>query len=268
MNILDTIIQHKLKEVADRKERVSVKSLEESVYFPVKTISLKKALQQGNASGIIAEIKRKSPSQGIINGNVDIETISMGYFHAGASALSILTDHEFFGGSNEDLIRARQITTAPILRKDFIVDEFQLIEAKSLGADVILLIAASLEPKRIQSLAKVARSLGLEVLLEVHDEDELQRNLESGADLMGVNNRNLKTFEVSVNISRQLAELIPSEFAKISESGIDSVDTILELRKSGYQGFLMGQNFMKSEHPERVCADFILELNKRKANEA
>ena len=172
----------------------------------------------------------------------------------------MLTDYEFFGGTSDDLVTARKVVDVPILRKEFIVDEYQIAEAKAIGADVILLIAACLEPEKIKWLTSVAHGLGLEVLLEVHDEAELMSNLDSGADLLGVNNRNLKTFEVSVDVSRELAEKIPASFVKISESGIDNVSTVQELRRYGFEGFLMGQNFMKHEKPEEACRRFIEEL--------
>ena len=260
MNILETITAHKRKEVALRKEKTPFAVLEKEPGFSRTCFSLVQSLRQPNASGIIAEIKRKSPSQGIINPNVLVEEIASGYAAAGCSGLSILTDHEFFGGTTDDLEKARRLVNVPILRKDFMVDEYQITEAKAIGADVILLIAACLEPDQIKWFTAVAHGLGLEVLLEVHDEVELLRNLDSGADLLGVNNRNLKTFEVSVDVSRELADKIPSSFVKISESGIDQVNTVLELRKYGYEGFLMGQNFMKHERPGEACGEFVEEL--------
>lgn len=260
MNILDKIIAHKLKEVEVQKEKIPFSVLEKEADFSRTCISLVQRLKQPAASGIIAEIKRKSPSQGIIHPNVVVDEIASGYATASCSGLSILTDYEFFGGTTDDLIKARRVVDVPILRKEFIVDEYQIAEAKAMGADVILLIAACLEPEQIKWFTSVAHGLGLEVLLEVHDEAELMSNLDSGADLLGVNNRNLKTFEVSVDVSRELAEKIPSSFVKVSESGIDQVSTVLELRKYGYEGFLMGQNFMKHERPGEACRRFIEEL--------
>jgi len=260
MNILDQIIEHKRTEVATRKSLYPVKLLEQSIYFATQPVSLKKYVQREDKSGIIAEIKRKSPSKGVINAYVSVERTSIGYMQAGASALSILTDNHFFGGSNDDLTLARKYNFCPILRKDFTIDEYQIIESKSIGADAILLIAAALEPKRLKGLAAFAHSFGLEVLLEVHDEAELNANLEAGADLIGVNNRNLKTFELNVEVSKRLAGIIPSNAVKVSESGIESVSTIIELRKFGFEGFLMGQNFMQHSRPEVVCKEFIDEL--------
>ena len=203
MNILDKIIEHKHKEVAERKSLYPVKLLEQSIFFSSPTVSLKKYIQRKDKSGIIAEIKRKSPSKGIINSSVSVERTSIGYMQAGASALSILTDKEFFGGSNDDLTIARKFNFCPILRKDFTVDEYQIIEAKSIGADAILLIAAALAPKRLAELASAAKGLGLEVLLEVHNKEELDANLNANVDLIGVNNRDLKTFTLSLYVSKQ-----------------------------------------------------------------
>lgn len=262
MNILDEIIAYKKKEVADRKELYPVKLLEQSHYFATPPVSLKKYIQRDDLSGIIAEIKRKSPSKGMINPHVSVERTSIGYMQAGASALSVLTDTNFFGGSNDDLMTARKFNFCPILRKDFTIDEYQIVEAKSIGADAILLIAAALPPARVKELAAFAHSFGLEVLLEVHNEEELNTNLDAQADLIGVNNRNLKTFELSVEISKQLAKRIPNSVVKVSESGIESVATILELKKYGYEGFLMGQNFMQHARPEIAAKEFIDELKK------
>lgn len=262
MNILDQIIEHKRKEVSDRKELYPVKFLEQSIYFGTQPVSLKKYIQRDDKSGIIAEIKRKSPSKGVINSYISVERTSIGYMQAGASALSVLTDKQFFGGSNEDLTIARKYNFCPILRKDFTIDEYQIIEAKSIGADAILLIAAALEPSRLRSLASFAHTFGLEVLLEVHNEDELNGSLDAGADLIGVNNRNLKTFELSIEVSKRLAPLIQTAVVKVSESGIESVQAILELKKFGYQGFLMGQNFMQHSRPEVACKELIDDLRK------
>lgn len=262
MNILDKIIEHKRKEVAERKELYPVKFLEQSIYFGSQPVSLKKYIQREDKSGIIAEIKRKSPSKGIINPHVSIEKTSIGYMQAGASALSVLTDDNFFGGSNEDLTTARKYNFCPILRKDFTIDEYQIVEAKSIGADAILLIAAVLEPSRMKELADFAHSFGLEVLLEVHNEEELDGSLNVGADLIGVNNRDLKTFQVSIEISKRLASGIPDSVVKVSESGIESVEAILELKQFGYEGFLMGQNFMQHSRPEDAAKEFIDSLKK------
>jgi indole-3-glycerol phosphate synthase len=262
MNILEEIIQQKHKEVVERKKQTPVRALETTIYFNATPVSLCKAVTEG--SGIIAEIKRKSPSKGIINSNVSVENISIGYTNAGASGLSVLTDNKYFGGTNVDLLLARKLNNIPILRKDFIVDEYQIVEAKSIGANAILLIAASLTPEQIKSFAKLAHSLQLEVLLEVHNENELLTNLDADADLIGVNNRDLKTFITDIEISRQLVDLIPGNVVKVSESGIEKPETIIELSQMGYKGFLMGQNFMQTADPGTACFNFINSVNKLK----
>ncbi|WP_209328769.1 indole-3-glycerol phosphate synthase TrpC [Lunatimonas salinarum] len=257
MNILDRIVAHKLKEVAESKALVPLKKLEKSPFYDGQTVSMRKYLLNPEKTGIIAEFKRKSPSKGWINANAKVEKTTIGYMQAGASALSVLTDWEFFGGNNEDLITARKFNFCPILRKDFMIDEYQFVEAKSIGADCILLIAAILEPKRLEELAKFAKSLGMEVLMEVHDEVELERSLNPYLDVVGVNNRNLKTFDVSVDTSLALVDKIPKEFIKISESGISDPSTLVTLREAGYQGFLIGENFMKSIRPHQAAYNFM-----------
>jgi indole-3-glycerol phosphate synthase len=257
MNTLSNILEHKQKEVEERKSLFPVKFLERSLFFESTPVSLKKYVTREDKEGIIAEIKRKSPSKGPINPYISVERTSIGYMQAGASALSVLTDEVFFGGSSEDLRVARKFNFCPILRKDFIIDEYQILEAKSIGADAILFIAAVLNTSRLKSFTEVAHNLGMEVLLEVHDQNELEGNLDIDVDLLGVNNRNLKTFDVDVNISKELAKLIPSSRVSISESGLGDVPTILELRKYGYKGFLIGEQFMRQSRPEDACKEFI-----------
>ncbi len=257
MNILDKIIAYKKVEVAERKKVRSIKELEASPLFSSPNISLRKFLLDESKSGIIAEHKRKSPSKGIINDKFTVEEVVQGYQSAGASAVSVLTDTPSFGGSDEDLLRARKVLSIPILRKDFIVDEFQIVEARSIGANIILLIAACLTPKEIELLANFSKSLGMEVLLEVHNEAELIPNCFDSIDCVGVNNRNLKDFSVSVDLSRELATKIPNRYLKISESGIDSPETIVDLKKYGYKGFLIGENFMKTENPGGAMKEFV-----------
>jgi len=260
MNILDEIVANKQKEVAERKSLVPVKLLEQSIYFDNQVVSMKKYVTKPEKTGIIAEFKRKSPSKGLINGSAKIEQTSIGYMQAGASALSILTDEKFFGGKNEDLTLARKYNFCPVLRKDFVIDEYQLIEAKSIGADCILLIAAVLEPNRLEALARFAKQLGLEVLMEVHDREELERSLNDSLDLVGVNNRNLKTFEVSIDTSLNLVDIIPSNFIKISESGLSDPATLVHLKSAGFDGFLIGENFMKSTRPHQAAYNFMSEF--------
>lgn len=260
MDILEQIVAHKKNEVKELKELYPIKLLEKSTFFEGRPISLKKYLQRDDKSGIIAEIKRKSPSKGIINPHVSVEQTSIGYMQAGASGLSILTDKEFFGGSSEDLKVARSFNFCPILRKDFMIDEYQVIEAKSIGADVILLIAAVLNDNEIKQLSELAAGLGMEVLLEVHNKEELDQSIGEHIHLIGVNNRDLKTFKTDVNISKELSGHIPSEYVKISESGIADPSTINELRTYGFEGFLMGESFMSHGRPEKAAQEFIRKL--------
>src|SRR5687768_999442 len=259
MNILDTIIAQKKIEVAQRKALVPINDLEKLAFFKSETYSLKKSLLDKDKTGIIAEFKRKSPSKGVINDVSTIEEVTSYYADNGASGISVLTDTEFFGGSLADLQKAAIINKIPLLRKDFMIDEYQLIEAKAYGASVILLIAACLSVEEVKSLATAAKSLGLEVLLEVHNEQELEHICDQ-VDLVGVNNRNLKTFEVSLEQSVHLSKLIPSGKVKISESGINSVDDILYLADFGYKGFLIGENFMKQENPAEAFKIFAEKL--------
>jgi indole-3-glycerol phosphate synthase len=262
MTVLEEIIAYKNGEVTERKELVPVRLLEKSIHFEVPTVSLKAYLQREDRQGIIAEIKRKSPSNPEINPNVNVEKTSIGYMQAGASALSILTDSHFFGGSNEDLETARRFNFCPILRKDFIVDEYQVIEAKSIGADAILLIAAALTPREIKTLSDLARKLGLEVLIEFHDEHELKQDILDCASVVGINNRNLKTMKVSLEQSEHMRSFIPDGCVSISESGIKSPDDVIKLKAMGYDGFLIGELFMRSTRPGRSCMKFIDELQK------
>jgi indole-3-glycerol phosphate synthase len=260
MNILDKIIAQKKIEVEAAKAKTSIKILEQSKHFNQPPFSFKQYLNDASKVGIIAEFKRKSPSKGIINATADVQKTTSGYVNAGASALSILTDFEFFGGTCDDVIAARKVVNAPILRKEFIIDEYQIIEAKSIGADVILLLANVLTANQIKQYAKFAKSLGLESLLEIRDKDELHA-INQYVDAVGINNRNLKDFNVNLTQSFDLVDLIPNEFIKISESGIGSAKTIHELKAVGFKGFLMGETFMKQEIPELACAEFIKEVN-------
>ncbi len=260
MTILDEINNNKLFEIAASKKRISIDELSASPLFNRKANSLARALGANGASGIIAEFKTKSPSKGMINGKAEIVQVTTGYAKAGVSGLSVLTDHPYFGGSLEDLKKARQANPLiPILRKDFMLDPYQIYEAKSHGADLILLIAASLSKGQMEDLAGTARELGLEVLAEIHTEEEIEK-LNPMIDLIGVNNRNLKTFEVDVETSVRLSKLLPGQAIRISESGLSSVENIQYLKNAGFQGFLMGENFMKTDHPDQACADFIKKI--------
>ena len=260
MNILDLIITDKKIEVNQRKGLFSSAYWESSPLFERKTKSLAKSLKASN-SGIIAEHKRRSPSKQNINSSLSVEKVAKGYESAGVCGMSILTDGKYFGGSLDDLTIARAVSDFPLLRKEFIIDEYQIIEAKAFGADAILLIAAILSPQEILSFSKTAKSLGLDVLLEVHNLNELEKSIMPSIDLIGVNNRNLKTFKVSLETSRSLAEEIPAEFVKVSESGISEVASIKKLKAIGYKGFLVGENFMKTDNPGLAAKDFINQLD-------
>lgn len=255
MNILEQIVEHKKIEVAKRKKEVPVSELKMRDYFNRATISLKQSLNDSRTNGIIAEFKRRSPSKGVINANANVIEITEAYTRIGATALSVLTDEAFFGGSDADLLSSRK-NAVPILRKDFIVDDYQLIEAKSIGADAILLIAACLSPVQVRQLALFAKDLGLEVLLELHDENELAHICDA-VDLVGINNRNLKTFEVNIQQSLKMAEKIPNDKTKIAESGINSIDDIVLFKESGFKGFLIGELFMREEDPAIAFAEFV-----------
>lgn len=262
-NILDEIIAHKKKEVESCKELFSVSELEKASLFGRETLSLKQSVLSPYKTGIIAEFKRKSPSKGIINDKAFVDDVTQAYAASGASGLSILTDFNFFGGSADDLIIARQANHIPILRKEFIIDEYQIIEAKAYGADAILLIAAVLDAGEIKELYRVARNLNLEVLLEIHDEEEFEK-VNGNADLIGINNRNLKTFVVDLEHSVRLAAKLPRELPKIAESGINNPQTIVELRKQGFDGFLIGESFMKTPNPGLAFNYFVSEMQNLK----
>ena len=255
--ILDKIVANKKIEVAAAKKRVSYTKLEESELFNRETYSFREFLLDPERTGIIAEFKRKSPSKGIINDKVTVKDVTNAYAAAGASALSVLTDKQFFMGRKADLIKARQVNTIPVLRKDFMIDAYQVVEAKALGADIILLIAAILTPAEIQQLASLAKSLGLNVWLEVHNLEELERSINPNLDAIGVNNRNLADFSVSVQTSFDLVEHIPAEFLKISESAISNTNVIKELKQAGFNGFLIGENFMRQQDPGAAIREFV-----------
>jgi indole-3-glycerol phosphate synthase len=260
MNILDKIIANTEKEVTARKRLVSNAQLERSEWFDHRSLSLREFIMDPNLSGIIAEVKKKSPSKGVINDQVSVTQAATGYEEAGASAISVLTDFEFFGGKMEYLTEVKDTVHVPVLRKDFIIDEYQLLEAKAIGADVILLIAACLAPKRLFELAAFAKSLGLSVLMEVHDLEELERSICVDLDAIGVNNRNLKTFDVSIQTSLDLVDRIPSDFVKVSESGLSSALVLKDLKEAGYHGFLMGEAFMKTQNPGQTMGELVQQL--------
>ncbi len=259
MNILDKIIADKRVEVDLRKSLIPVKQLEQSVLFERQTISLANKLHNSQ-TGIIAEHKRRSPSKSLINQNFNVFDVAKGYEDAGVCGMSVLTDGKYFGGSLDDLLTARASCNLPLLRKEFIIDEYQLLEAKAYGADVILLIAAILTKEEIKKFSEFAKGLHLEVLLEVHNEAELHKSIMPSLDMIGVNNRNLKTFDVSLDTSKELSERIPNDFIKVSESGISNIEAIKNLQNYGYKGFLIGENFMKTDNAGESAKQFIKSL--------
>ena len=261
MTILDKIIAFKKKEVAKIKAEVPLKKLVESPKFKRQTLSLKKELMHPFSTGIIAEFKRQSPSKGIINDKISVAEVTNGYLDANVAAQSILTDTSFFGGTIADLMEARVVNQLkPILRKDFIVDGFQIVEAKAIGADVVLLIAACLTSEELKNFGNLATDLGLEVLYEVHTQEDLDKINNLEGKIIGINNRNLKTFKVDLEHSISLANQIPATAIKISESGISDPRIITGLKEYGFQGFLIGETFMKEDNPGQACQDFISQI--------
>lgn len=259
INILNKIIKDKKIEVNNKKEIFSLSFIKNSPLYKRNTISLKSNLEYSK-SGIIAEFKRRSPSKKNINSNLSIQTVSKGYEKYGACGMSILTDNKYFGGSLEDLIQARSNSNLPLLRKEFIIDKYQIYESKAFGADIILLIASILTNNQIIEFSSIAKSLDLEILIEVHNEDEINKSSNPNIDFIGVNNRDLKTFNVSLDKSKILSSKIPDNYLKISESGIKSFEDIKELKSFGFNGFLIGENFMKSNSPGIKLNNFIKNL--------
>ena len=254
MNILDKIIEQKKQEVAEAKKKISLTELKDAALFDRKTFSLKESVKSG--SGIISEFKRKSPSKGIINDQADVLQVTQSYEKFGASGISILTDEEFFGGNLEDILKVRNEISSPILRKDFMIDEYQFYEAKSIGADIILLIASCLSPTQVSEFTELAHSLNLEVLLETHSEEEL-KHINKNVDFVGINNRNLKDFKVDLQHSVDLKNLLPNDIFSIAESGIYNEEDFKFLKEKGFDGFLMGEYFMKNENPGEKFGEFI-----------
>jgi indole-3-glycerol phosphate synthase len=260
LNILEHIISYKKEETEKRRKEVPVKLLENQPAFNRPVFSMKSFLRDPAKTGIIAEFKKKSPSKGMINDTASVEAVTAAYEKYGASMLSVLTDGPSFGGSSDDLRRAR-FNALPILRKDFMLDTYQLVESRALGADAILLIAACLRPAETRALAAAAHQLGLEVLLEIHDEKELDHICDE-VDVVGINNRDLKTFVVDINRSIRLAERLPADKLRIAESGIRDAATLLQLKAAGFNGFLIGEQFMKAPDPSIAFASFVNQLKK------
>ena len=258
-NILEKIIANKQKEVALHKESVPIQELAKKITDTSNRNSFKQSLID-SSTGIIAEFKRRSPSRGWIFEDAKVEDVIPLYSEGGASAISVLTDIDFFGGTLSDLEHARSLTNkTPLLRKDFMIDEYQIYQAKVYGANAILLIASALTVQKTEQFAAKAKELGLDVLLEIHNEQELQ-HINDKVDVVGINNRNLGTFVTDVQISFDLGDKIPAEFVKISESGISDAQTVRELRDAGFKGFLMGENFMKTNNPGEALKNFIRQL--------
>jgi indole-3-glycerol phosphate synthase len=262
-NILDKIVARKKEEIVLAKRQISADQLKGSELFSRECYSLPEFMNDPLKTGIIAEFKRSSPSKGVINDRSSVTEVTNGYAAAGASALSVLTDSSFFGGSYIDLITARNVNQIPILRKDFMLEDYQILEAKAWGADIILLIASILHPDEVKAMASFAKSLGMSVLLEVHNQRELERSLCDELDAVGVNNRNLNDFSVSLEHSYSLVSQIPDQFLKISESGISDPDIINELKAAGFEGFLIGENFMKEKHPGTAMEEFVKSMYER-----
>jgi len=258
MSILGQIVEHKRKEVDVLSRNVPVSLLEKMPLFSRGTFSLASRLK--DKAGIIAEFKRQSPSRQLIRQMADPALIIQEYEKAGAAAASVLTDSRFFGGSLADLLLARAASGLPLLRKDFTVSEYQLFEAKAYGADLVLLIAAVLTPDEVKQYTQLSHELGLEVLLEIHNEEELGHYC-SEADMVGINNRNLNNFDISLEHSFKLASLLPETVIKVAESGIGQVEDMNLLKKAGFSGFLIGETFMRQESPGKICREFSNFLN-------
>ncbi len=260
MNLLDSILSNKRKETEQRKVEAAVPTLEKQDHFNRECISLVESLCSPNASGIISEFKRRSPSRGVLGEHLDVADVAKGYQAAGASAISVLTDRKYFGGSIGDLQAVRSVVDIPVMRKDFLVEEYQVVESKSAGADAILLIARLLTPHELLRLTQLSHRLGMEVLTEVHSEEELYPAIDAGADLVGINNRDLDTLIIDLSLSERLGPLIPRGTPCVAESGLDSVESIRRLRRLGFQGFLIGEFFMRDTDPAKRCKDLINQL--------
>ena len=256
--ILDEIVAQKRVEILEKQKIQSIEDFKNSENFNLPIKSSKESILDESKSGIIAEFKRKSPSKGFINKDANVKEVVAGYEKFGASVVSVLTDEQFFGGSFDDLIDAKNVLNIPILRKDFIVDEYQVYETKAIGADLMLLIAECLTKNEVYNLAKTAKEIGLEVLLELHSEDQLEK-VNDFIDLIGVNNRNLKNFEVDIEKSKQILKQLPEDLIKVAESGISDPETVKELRQAGFQAFLIGENFMKAENTTLAFEQFVKE---------
>lgn len=259
MTILDKIIEQKKRQLALTKQQTPLERIIACAEKAPLCPSLKDSLINPIKNGIIAEFKRKSPSKGTINAKANPSIVGIDYQSANVSAISVLTESHFFGGSNSDLLAIAGEVSIPILRKDFIIDEYQIYEAKSLGASAILLIAAILTEKEMVEFYNLATKLNLDVLFEVHNKEEIAK-LPSDAEIVGINNRNLKTFEVDIENSLRLAEYLNPEVTKIAESGISNLETIKLFKANDFKGFLIGENFMSQKNPGEACREFCSNL--------
>lgn len=256
-NILDQICEDMRVQVAEDKIATPLEELAKSPHYTRECYDFQASIKSG--SGVIAEFKRKSPSKGFINADANLLEITTGYEKAGASAVSILTNGPYFGGKNEFVTEARAHLSIPILRKEFIVDSYQIHEAKAIGADLILLIAECLTKEEIVEFTACAHDLGLQVLMELHAEDQLEKIIPE-LDAVGINNRNLKTFEVDIERSIELAKKLPKDIIRIAESGLSDVATACRMQENGFSGFLVGEQFMKQNDPAAGCAEFVTGL--------
>jgi indole-3-glycerol phosphate synthase len=264
---LDQIVSSTRQKVEEAKRTADLRELERRAERHAPR-GFRKALEEKSKTGIavIAELKKASPSKGLIRASFRAEELARELEAAGAAALSVLTDEEFFQGSLDNLQRSSATVKIPCLRKDFIVDEFQLLEARANSADAVLLIVAALSPAELQILTLGARARGLDVLCEVHDEEELRRALDAGCELIGVNTRNLRTFEVDPETAFRLSDLLPKSAVKVAESGIQSSADIGCLRAAGYQAFLIGESLMRAERPGAALRE-LMGVESRVANE-
>lgn len=260
MNILAQICEHKRQALPARQRRQPPESLRQQPGFDRRCHSMKAALLHARSSGIIAEFKRRSPSRGPINPEAPVAAVTRGYAQAGAAALSVLTDSYFFGAQPDDFALARAATTLPLLRKDFIVDAYQLVESKAMGADVVLLIAAVLPPPKLRDYVALAHELGMEVLLETHNLAEIEANRDCGADMWGINHRDLTTFTTDLNVGASLVSQLPVGCVAVAESGIHSVEAIRQLQQQGFSAFLIGEWLMRQPQPAAFCAKLINQL--------
>lgn len=256
-DILKRIVARKHDEVAERKQRVSLRALELRAADASPPRGFAEALHQRlntGAATVIAEIKRASPSKGVIRADFDPPELARSYAQGGASCLSVLTDRDFFQGDEQHLIDARAVCTLPVIRKDFVIDPYQVVEARALGADCVLLIAACLDDAALTDLTGVARDLGLDVLIEVHDAPELERALAVPGRLLGINNRDLRSFEVDLQTTLGLRSQVPADRLLITESGIHTADDVALMRDHGVHAFLVGESLMRTPDPGKTLA--------------